>query len=193
MKSAVSLDGTLNNPSDTDRGWSVELALPWKALGELARRPSPPGDGDQWRVNFSRVEWQLRASGDKAYAKVPGTKEDNWVWSPQGVIDMHRPERWGYVQFSTAAPGSVSFRPDPSAAARDFLHAVYYAQREFRRVNKRWARTLEELKLSEAWPDSLSEPFLAVAGDQFQASVSLMTRGGVERWHIRQDSLIWKD
>ena len=59
MKAAVNLDGTLNNPSDVDRGWTVEIALPWKALGELARRPSPPKDGDQWRVNFSRVQWQL--------------------------------------------------------------------------------------------------------------------------------------
>ena len=27
------------------------------------------------------------------------TREHNWVWSPQGVIDMHRPERWGVVEF----------------------------------------------------------------------------------------------
>jgi hypothetical protein len=26
-------------------------------------------------------------------------KEDNWVWSPQGVVDMHVPEHWGHVQF----------------------------------------------------------------------------------------------
>ena len=26
-------------------------------------------------------------------------KEDNWVWSPQGLVDMHVPERWGVVQF----------------------------------------------------------------------------------------------
>jgi len=42
LKSAIHLDGTLNDPFDTDRGWSLELALPWKALAELARRPSPP-------------------------------------------------------------------------------------------------------------------------------------------------------
>jgi len=196
MKAAVNLDGTLNDPSDVDRGWTVEIALPWKALGELARRPSPPKDGDQWRVNFSRVQWPLKTVSNR-YEKVPNTKEDNWVWSPQGVIDMHRPERWGYVQFSTATAGSASFRRDPSAAARDYLHAVYYAQREFRRVNKRWAATLKELERllpsPGIWPDSLSVPALSVAGDQFQASVSLMARDGVEHWHIRQDSLIWKD
>ena len=25
--------------------------------------------------------------------------EDNWVWSPQGIIDMHQPEHWGYLRF----------------------------------------------------------------------------------------------
>jgi hypothetical protein len=102
MKSAVFVDGTLNDPSDTDRGWSVELALPWTSLAEAAHRPAPPHDGDTWRMNFSRVEWQTRIVNGR-YEKVPGTKEDNWVWSPQGVIDMHRPERWGYVCFSTNA------------------------------------------------------------------------------------------
>ena len=102
MKSAVFVEGTLNDPSDMDRGWSVEFALPWTSLAEAAHRPAPPHDGDVWRMNFSRVEWQTRIVSGR-YEKVPGTKEDNWVWSPQGVIDMHRPERWGYVRFSASA------------------------------------------------------------------------------------------
>jgi hypothetical protein len=196
MKTAVNLDGTLNDPSDADRGWTVEIALPWKALGELARRPSPPQNGDQWRINFSRVQWQLNGANGR-YEKVPNRREDNWVWSPQGVIDMHRPERWGYVQFASTTSGPVSFVRDPSAQARDFLHAVYYAQREFRRGNKRWARTLAELEgllpPPGTWSDALSEANLVVAGEQFQADVTLWVRVGFERSHIRQDSLIWKD
>ena len=100
LKSAVHLDGTLNDPRDVDRGWTVELALPWKALGEYAHKAAPPSNGDEWRINFSRVEWQLDWDGT-SYTKRPNLKEDNWVWSPQGVIDMHRPERWGYVRFTT--------------------------------------------------------------------------------------------
>ena len=50
-------------------------------------------------MNFSRVEWQPRIVAGR-YEKVPNTREDNWVWSPQGVIDMHLPDRWGYVEFS---------------------------------------------------------------------------------------------
>jgi hypothetical protein len=196
MKTAVNLDGTLNNPSDVDRGWTVEIALPWKALGELARRPSPPRDGDQWRVNFSRVQWGLNTVSNR-YEKVPRLAEDNWVWSPQGVIDMHRPERWGYVQFSSGKPGTVKFQPDQSFAAREKLHAVYYAQRDFRKAHGRWARTMEELDVRYPEIESyfaFSEPTLVVAGDQYEVTVRQVGHNGTEpRWHIRQDSLIWKD
>ena len=99
MRTAVRVDGTRNDPRDRDRGWTVEIALPWKALGEYAHRPAPPMPGDEWRVNFSRVEWEHEIVGGR-YRKVAGKPEDNWVWSPQGEINMHIPERWGYVRFA---------------------------------------------------------------------------------------------
>lgn len=100
LKTAVAVQGTLNNPSDTDRGWTVEIAFPWSAFASRApvKRPQP---GDTWRVNFSRVQWRVEVKNGK-YEKVPGLKEDNWVWSPQGLIDMHVPEMWGYVRFLDA-------------------------------------------------------------------------------------------
>jgi len=193
LKTAVRVDGTLNDPTDTDRGWTVELAFPWSALKEEARRPSPPADGDQWRVNFSRVEWATSVDRGR-YAKVPGTRENNWVWSPQGVVDMHRPETWGYVQFSTARPGAVAFRPDPALPARRWLHEVYYAQREFRRSRKRWARTLEELGVAAPAADGLSRPSLEATSSLFEAEVELrLPDGKTQRWHIRQDALIWAE
>jgi hypothetical protein len=193
LQSAVHLDGTLNVPGDTDRGWSAELAVPWSALGELARRKSPPADGDQWRVNFSRVEWPVTVV-DGAFRPMPGRSEHNWVWSPQHVIDMHRPETWGYVQFSSGGPGTVSFKPDPSLPARRWLHLVYYAQREFRTGHGRWAATLAELGAPAPGEGPLSSPSLAATESLFEATVDLRLAGGAtERWHIRQDSLIWTD
>ena len=192
LKTAVHVDGTLNDPRDTDRGWSVEIAFPWKALGELARRRPPPKDGDQWRINFSRVEWQHEVV-DGRYRKVKGRREDNWVWSPQGVIDMHRPETWGYVQFSTAAPGTVQFRPDPAGPVRHLLHRVYYAQRLYQRQHGRWARTLEELKLGPLNDASLVGPLtMEVTESLFEVvGVIKLPDGRVQRWHIRQDALVW--
>ena len=98
MKHAVWIDGTLNDPTDEDRAWSAEFALPWKVLAEAAGTQCPPVPGDTWRFNASRVEWQHQVVGGR-YRKVPNTEADNWVWSPQGEINMHLPQHWGYVLF----------------------------------------------------------------------------------------------
>jgi hypothetical protein len=151
LKTATHVFGTLNDPTDRDIGWTVELAIPWSALAEYARCPTPPRDGDQWRVNFSRVEWEVVVEGKKT-TKVPNKREDNWVWSPQGAIDMHRPERWGFVQFSTAVPGQSVFRPSSSWDVRDRLMRVYWAQRQHKAKKNSWASSPEALGLDGATP-----------------------------------------
>lgn len=103
LRSAVGLEGTLNDPRDRDGGWTVELAIPWRAFSDSGRTLVPPKRGDSWRVNFSRVEWDLDVV-DGQYRKRPAPAstahpEHNWVWSPQGEINMHAPERWGVVTF----------------------------------------------------------------------------------------------
>ena len=101
LVSAVHVDGTLNDPATVDRGWSVEIAFPFDALAKHnVGRANPPAAGDVWRVNFSRVEW-THGIVDGRYVKTPREHraEDNWVWSPQGLIDMHQPEHWGIVTF----------------------------------------------------------------------------------------------
>lgn len=98
LQTGIRVEGTINNPSDVDQGWTVEFALPWRSLKEAAGCDAPARPGDTWRINFSRVEWHHEIVNGK-YRVVPDTKEDNWVWSPQGVVDMHRPRHWGYVTF----------------------------------------------------------------------------------------------
>ncbi len=87
LKTAVAVQGTLNQSSDTDKGWTVEIAIPLDAFEPRQHVPTPQ-PGTEWRLNFSRVEW-----------KAGQPKEDNWVWTPQGLIDMHVPEHWGYLRF----------------------------------------------------------------------------------------------
>ena len=93
------VDGGLNNPSVPSKSWSVEIAFPWEPFRENGGMPCPPMPGDTWRLNFSRVEWHVGVIDGK-FVKRPGLKEDNWVWTPQGVVDMHQPEHWGFVDFS---------------------------------------------------------------------------------------------
>src|SRR5215831_14093330 len=101
LQTAVAIDGTINNPADRDRGWTVEIAMPWTAFASRAPVKRPAA-GEAWRVNFSRVEWRTEVRDGK-YVKVAGTKEDNWVWSPQDEVNMHIPSRWGYVRFVEGA------------------------------------------------------------------------------------------
>lgn len=109
---ATHIRGTLNDPTDLDQGWSLEIGFPWACFAQNGGMPCPPKPGDIWRVNFSRVEWDLETdepgvvngptptTGIGRYRKRANTPEHNWVWSPQGVIDMHQPEHWGYVEFA---------------------------------------------------------------------------------------------
>lgn len=185
LRSAVLIDGTLNDPKDRDRGWTLEIRWPWKGLKELSGVSMPPKDGDQWRINFSRVEWDTEIANGK-YHKVKGKPEHNWVWSPQGVIDMHRPERWGYLQFSTAKPGTVKFRQDPEWQRRDLLHRAYYAQRIYRAKHGHYTAVVADLGLKEA-----RELKLEVTHSGFE--VSLPTQAaGQGRWAITQDGRVGK-
>jgi hypothetical protein len=193
LKTAVRVDGTLNDPRDRDRGWTVEMAWPWQGLKELTRRPTPPKDGDQWRINFSRVQWEHEIADGK-YRKVKDKREDNWVWSPQGVIDMHQPERWGYLQFSSAEIGTAQFRPDPDRHARHLLHRVYHAQRDFHKARKRWARTLAELQLTTIPEARAGLVKLETTATGFEASIgSPGDKAEMPRWRIRTDSRVWKE
>jgi hypothetical protein len=188
LKTAVHVDGTLNNPTDTDHGWTIEIAWPWKGLKELGAA-IPPKDGEQWRINFSRVEWEYKVVENK-YQRVKDKAESNWVWSPQGIINMHAPERWGYVQFSTAEPGKATFKPDETGPARHLLHRIYYAQKKYRDEHKQWAKSLEQLGLEKlTGADIEGAPKLETAGEFYEASVT--TRQG-KRLHISADARVWE-
>ncbi len=192
LKTAVHVEGTINNPDDRDQCWTVEFAIPWKVLAEYAHRPAPPRDGDQWRVNFSRVEWEHEVKDGK-YAKVPDRREDNWVWSPQGVVNMHRPEHWGFVQFSSDPPGTATFRRDPAIPVWEQLMEVYRRQRQFRKDKGRWSESLEELGLSPSPSDANSRKIqLKAAKEGYEAAITFSPGPGEEEqtWRIDQESRI---
>ena len=193
LRTAVAVDGTLNHPGDVDSGWSVEIAIPWVVLSECAHRPSPPKDGDQWKINFSRVEWRTEVK-DGTYFKMldPNTGkpllEDNWVWSPQGLIAMHYPEMWGLVQFSTAECGSrrVDFVPDPVDPARWALRQLFYAERNYFNVNGRYTTLVADLRLgSITLPDFSWPPAIQITPVSFNAE--LVSNDGSTDLRIRED------
>jgi Carbohydrate family 9 binding domain-like len=192
LRTAVHVDGTLNDPSDKDRGWTVEIAWPWKGLAELTKGNVPPHHGDQWRINFSRVEWQHEIIEGK-YRKVKGKPENNWVWSPQHVVNMHRPEQWGYLQFSTEA-GKTAFQLDPTGLTRHHLHRIYYAQADYRKAHGTWAKSLEQLGLADL-ARSPQGPFrLETTLSSYEASAEARKEGTKpRRVAINSEARVWSD
>lgn len=192
LRSAVHVAGTLNNPTDADRGWSVEIAFPWDGFRRYTKGNLPPHQGEHWRVNFSRVEWQHTLL-DGQYEKAPDAEEDNWVWSPQGTLDMHRPETWGYVQFSATRLRADTFRPDPSAPLRKLLIELYYKQKAFHDENKRWAASLEELGLANDVSRGRARIAAMSGGQRGFKATGMMVRydGGVISVHVNQESKLW--
>jgi hypothetical protein len=93
LETAVRIDGRINDPATTDRGWTVEMALPWSSLARLFDgRAFPPAEGETLRCDFSRFE-ALRVHG-KPLPEHPG-----WSLNPHGVYDSHIPESFSIVRF----------------------------------------------------------------------------------------------
>lgn len=179
LKTAVHVNGTLNNPTDNDKGWNVEIAMRWRAMG------GGPKAADVWRVNFSRVEWQTDIVNGK-YVKRAGLREDNWVWSPQWVVDMHQPQMWGYVKFVYNTP--IPFT-DETHTARMALQHVYYRQKAYRERHGVFASSLGALGC-EGLGGFLRKPRIHLTGEGYSASGVVLAADGPRELSIRQDSLL---
>ena len=68
---ATTYDGTLNDHSDIDRGWILEIAIPFENFRHLGGR-IPPKVGDMWRLNLNRTK------GDKGrFSQWSDTRAEN--------------------------------------------------------------------------------------------------------------------
>jgi hypothetical protein len=95
LHTAVQIDGTLNERTKVDRGWTVELALPWEGLQRLADGATPARSGDTWRLALARNE-VIDQCGTRNTA--------TWNWQPTGAPGgvpyvMHKPDRFPRVTF----------------------------------------------------------------------------------------------
>ncbi len=195
LKVGTHVDGTINNPSDEDKGWSVEIVIPLNVLKECTKGGQLPKAGDQWRMGFSRVEWRTHVENGTYVKDInPATgrpfPEENWIWSPQGRINMHMPEMWAYLQFSglEAGTGTEAFVPDSLFDLKWALRIVYYAEQEYYQKNKVYSSDLKELGLTATdFPEGYSAPVIQA------------TRSAFECWYegksltIYQDGLIVRD
>ncbi|MFA8434187.1 MAG: carbohydrate-binding family 9-like protein [Marinifilaceae bacterium] len=192
LQSGVEIFGTVNNPNDVDKKWTVEIAFPWSILKECAPGQRKPNGGEQWRVNFSRVNWDMEVKDDQYVKPInPQTgkhyPEYNWVWSPQGVIAMHQPETWGYVQFSDllAGEGQEKFVVDTDYPLKKVLIEVYKQQKSY--FERKGKYTLQLKNIPAQWRKKIS---IEITKKQFLA-YGKGASGKV--WYIDQESKIWSE
>jgi Carbohydrate family 9 binding domain-like len=98
---AVAFDGSINDPSTVDAGWTARVTIPWSGLEDLANgRSLPPMDGDVWGIFLGRFE-QIATRGSAQ------TSTAGWGASAIGVADTHVPESFTQVRFENRlAPDS---------------------------------------------------------------------------------------
>jgi hypothetical protein len=142
LKSSVFIEGTINNPKDIDNYWTVEIAIPLKEILALKQNNNSNKvvSGDIWRINFSRVNWDYELNEGVYSRKKENGKllpEYNWVWSPQGIINMHLPENWGFLVFSEN--GGI-FNLSDKLINEQILYAIF---REITFGNLKYLKNLE--------------------------------------------------
>lgn len=184
LKTAIHCDGTLNKNKDTDRSWSVEMAIPRQALtlnfNNLLKA------GQTWRINFSRVQW-LKEKGP----------EENWVWTPTGRIDMHMPDRWGYLHFVdqvVGQPAEVKNLYPHHPGVYKLLWAMFYAQQDAFAKEHNYLRTVDQFFLTDSERAVLpADAQLAVDATQrtYQMSVNVPSEG--KRYVINQEGRFWTE
>jgi len=199
MQTAVSIspDVPINQVNITYNYWQVEIAFPLADLA-ITNVPTtihshvsiPPNNGDRWRINFSRVEYHV-INVNGTYWKNPeynGIDPDNWVWSPQGVVNMHLPEMWGYLQFSTDPVNTTQYSYDPNWCARQALMNLYYAETAYNSQNNQsgiYYNDLEYLGLSQ-----LLNLSCVVDTPDIQTTYHYFT-GIIGSGQVREDRLLW--
>ena len=206
IKYALDLRGTLNNPSDTDEGWSIEIAIPWSVLEECASHPGAPKDGEIWKINFSRVQWETEIQA-YSYKKIPGKPEHNWVWSPQGLIAMHYPEMWGNVRFIeryslfNKNKFELTDEQETETKAEWILRQFYYGMKYTREKTGRHPRDLNELyralrieNISDIYPENFpyANPEMSLFGNYYIISME-SRKTGIRNMLIREDGKVWKE
>lgn len=87
LESAVYVEGTVNDDSDKDTAWSVELKIPYTSIPGIDQAPK---DGESWAVDFYRYD---RPDDKRTYA---------YAWSKPNGGSFHQVERFGTLQFGKA-------------------------------------------------------------------------------------------
>lgn len=169
LQTAVYIEGELNNPSADNKRWSVEVVMPFDVLKQGSKDHNIPEMGDFYRMNFSRVQWKTKVV-DGAFKKITDSAngkplpEDNWVWAPTGVINIHYPELWAFVFFTQ---NGEEYQIPADEYTKWELRKLYYMQREYFGNNGCFCTDFDTLKGEYTFTIS---PLIEVTKTNFEIS-----------------------
>lgn len=149
LESAVKVYGEVNNGNGDNEKWTCEVKIPFATIAECGGQGVQASKtGTFWRINFSRVHWKVDCVDGKFVKQVnPETgkiyPEDNWVWSPTGIIAMHCPELWGYVFF---CEGEETYQIAEDEYRKWELRKMYYEQHKHYDDNGCFSGTIQPQK-----------------------------------------------
>ncbi|MCB0760449.1 MAG: carbohydrate-binding family 9-like protein [Flavobacteriales bacterium] len=178
VEAEVVVYGSVNNGSDEDIGWCIEMAIPFGLLKTHKSQPNP-GDGTWWRMNMSRVQWdtQWTAGGYVKQTNAEGQPlpEHNWVWSPQGIVNMHYPEQWGYMLFSkwSESPDDQQCELPMGWHEAKYAYALYYIQKIYFAEHGVWCADVKELPQCGIPQSVLDGMRISVTASHFDAWVPI--------------------
>jgi hypothetical protein len=198
MLIGVSVDGTINDPSDKDVGWTIEIALPFNVLEECSGTDNLPEPGDYWRINFSRVEWKTEVVDGKYQKQInPETgkafPEDNWVWSPQYHINMHMPEYWGFLVFVADSNAQKDLKWEAPAVEETkwVLRNIYYMQQQYFVRHSNFAESMVDLGWDKiSFAGEVPQPDMVKTHSGYEAA--LKSDSG-EIWIINEKGRVYKN
>lgn len=195
LQSAVQLNGTLNNSADEDSGWIAEIAIP---LAALTFNPNDARRNTGLRINFMRTGWDFTVQNNLYTKALDGAGKPMpphyAVWTSQGLINMHMPERWGYTIFAQGQPSektNTEFVLPYPEKQREYLWLIYYKEKDWLKKNKVYTSALKDIGIpdSEIIIDGVknriklettSRYFLATITDESGKSISINHDGYVQ-------------
>jgi len=150
LRTAVYIEGTINSPDAASRFWSVEVVIPFTSICECAAENRPPVNGEYYRMNFSRVQWLVDVKNGKFQKRMNShtgepLPEDNWVWAPTGVINIHYPELWAFVFFSDGSGNDAVYTIPEDERIKWELRKLYYAEHACFAETNHYTQSLDEL------------------------------------------------
>ncbi len=114
LKTAISIDGTVNDNFDQDIGWTCEMAMPFSEMKFAATSMNfPPLENEQWRFNMYRFD----RSSTNGSGEATGWSQTNG--------GQHEPSRFGALTFGELITSVVQM-DETNKIINDFsLHQNY--------------------------------------------------------------------